>query len=86
MKCPKCDAEIDFLNAYSLEEVVQDVFLNENNLDWGESNFVDGTCQRIIFECPECCQEIYRNKGDSNDVRIKEILKGILDKEKVALT
>lgn len=86
MKCPKCEAEIDFLNAYSLEEVKQKVYLYDGELDWSESDFVDGSCVRIIFECPNCLKEIYRNKGDSTDKGIIEILEGKMSDEKVILT
>ena len=76
-KCPKCDAEIDFLNAYSLEESKQDVYLDKNKefLEYDVSETVDGTCQKIDFCCPECGEVLFINKGDCEDKRVIEFLK-----------
>jgi len=75
--CPKCGAEIDHLEAYSLEENRQIVYLDPSDLlDWCESETVDGTCDKIDFECPECKEVIYTNKGDSNDQVIIDFLSG----------
>lgn len=73
-KCPKCGAEIDHLNAFSLEENKQEVCLDETgNLDWGVSETVELSCVKIEFECPEI---IYKNDGSSTDPQIKALLTG----------
>jgi DNA-directed RNA polymerase subunit RPC12/RpoP len=74
MDCPNCKTNITFLIAYSLEETRQKVELFEGELEWGGTEFVDGTCKKIEFECPHCHKIVYKNKGESTDPKIKELL------------
>lgn len=74
-KCPKCGGEIDHLHVYSLEENKQTISLDEKgSLDWGESEPVECSCVRIDIECHVCGVIIYRNDGNSNDPKFKELL------------
>ena len=74
-KCPKCGAEIDHIVAYSLEENKQDISLDsDGELDWSASEPIDASCVQIEFECPECNQILYKNKGYSTDPEIKKLL------------
>jgi hypothetical protein len=84
MKCPKCEAELEALDAYSVEENKQEVTLDEDgNLDWSASDPVEDTCTCIEFECPTCKETIYKNRGNSTDPHIKELLSPtILDQVK----
>lgn len=80
--CPKCGAEIDHLEAYSLEENRQEVTLidcpssRRDLLEWSESEPIEETCVKIDFECPECKEVIYSNDGDSTDQAIIDFLSG----------
>lgn len=75
MKCPKCHKELESLYAYSLEENVQDVTLStEEEVDWGMSEAVEGTCEQIEFACSNCREIVYKNKGNSDDPWIKKLL------------
>jgi len=79
-KCPKCKADIDHLNAYSIEEVKQTVSLatevskDKPLLDWGPEDFVEDTCTHIDFECPECGMVLYSNNGNSEDDNVTAFL------------
>jgi predicted RNA-binding Zn-ribbon protein involved in translation (DUF1610 family) len=59
------------LKAYSLEENYQRVDLSAG---WSTSEVVEGSCQHIDFECPQCSAVIYQNNGDSTDPKITELL------------
>ena len=86
--CPECGEEIDYLITYSLEENKQELFFvgkKNDEFDWSSSEPVEGTCQRIIFVCPYCEEELYRNNGSSNDKEIIKILKSKTP-EKVSFT
>jgi predicted RNA-binding Zn-ribbon protein involved in translation (DUF1610 family) len=89
-KCPKCETQITSLNAYSLEENLQEVTIenDENDLSWDCSEPQEGTCKRINFECPECGAVLFTNKGDSRDERVIKFLKTgeYCDREKVEFT
>lgn len=75
-KCAKCGSKIDHLDAYSLEENLQHISLDaDGSLDWSASEPVDESCVQIEFECPECNQIIYKNKGWSSDPEILRLLK-----------
>jgi predicted RNA-binding Zn-ribbon protein involved in translation (DUF1610 family) len=73
-KCPHCGKQLDSLRAYSLEENVQIVTVEDGQVDWSTSDVVDDSCVQIEFECPECGKVIYKNKGDSTDAKIKQLL------------
>lgn len=78
VKCPKCGSEIESVKGYSLEENVQQVTLSndkKNPLDWDKSDPVDDTCEQIEFECPDCGNVLYRNKGNSQDPVIAKFLR-----------
>jgi predicted RNA-binding Zn-ribbon protein involved in translation (DUF1610 family) len=75
MKCPKCGEPLEHLDSFSLEENRQTIHLDDGEeLDWSSIEPVEGTTVYISFECPSCNMEIYRNKGDSCDPKIKEFL------------
>lgn len=77
MKCPKCNWEIEFLIAYSLEENRQDVSLDQDgDLDYGFSEAIDESCHKMDFECPNCRESIYENDGWPHDPKIYELLGG----------
>jgi len=75
--CPKCGAEIHSLEAYSLEENRQIVTLGGfEDLELSESDTIEGSCNKIDFECPECQETIYTNDGDSTDQAVIDFLSG----------
>ena len=81
-KCPKCNDEIDSLNAYSIEMNKQKVTVDESfpnvhaTLDWGRTEVVECSCTKIDFECPNCDATLFTTKGDSQPKEVIEFLKG----------
>lgn len=71
-----------YLEAYSMEENMQRVCLlsppfdPDTTVDWDITHPIEDTCRYISFECPECKTEIWKNRGDSQDARIKAFLMG----------
>lgn len=91
VRCPKCGELIDHLTAFSLEENMQDVTVDnegDTNLSWDCSEPVECSCIRINFECPNCNATLFSNKGESRDERVIDFLKtgNYHQKEKVIFT
>jgi len=77
-KCPQCGEKLEELIAYSLEENKQTITLDSRgHLDWSASEPIELTCQRIEIECPNCNAIIYKNNGNSEDPRFKQLLGGV---------
>lgn len=65
--CPKCKEPISYLQAY--EEVGFDLRIEDDELDEGVHDYIDGSfkvecpeCNEILTECSEEAEEILRGK------------------------
>lgn len=66
-KCPKCGKEIDYLKDYFPVWQEYNMRINENGEEYYE--FVDDSIpmdeMNDEFECPECCEILFRNHDDA---------------------
>jgi len=65
-KCPKCGKEIDFLKDYFPVWQEYNMRINENGEECYE--FVDDSIPMDTdeeYECPECCEILFRNRDDA---------------------
>jgi len=64
--CPKCQADIDYLIVFSLEENKRNVNLDEKgNLDWQCAEPVDGSGVKDTFSCPVCNEDLFVTTSDA---------------------
>lgn len=85
VKCPKCNVELEGLNAYSTEQNKQYVWVTDVGLEYDSSEAVEDSCTKIEFECPECGATLFATEGASQPDEIIKFLKGEVDYETAQL-
>lgn len=74
-KCPKCGAEIDYLDVWSLEWALQHYSLVNGEPDWSETRDW-GSCERTEFQCPKCNAVLFLDEDEA-----KRFLSGLIEDE-----
>jgi len=81
--CPGCNADIDQVVAYVLEEnkylVDLDPFQKAfpNLLRWhSDESPVEGTAKWIVYSCPECKKVLFKENGEKSTETILKFLSG----------
>lgn len=65
-KCPKCNADIDYLQAFCFEQNKYRVHLDNgrtrHRLEWSVSEVVESSETKIEFTCPECNEILFTTR------------------------
>ena len=78
-KCPRCNGEIDFLDAYSSEHnwalvALADFAGGDPFLDWSNTVPFSG---KVQFRCPDCGAVLFEADGrDANPEAVVQFLNG----------
>ena len=74
--CPKCKAEIDFLHSYNESKSTMEVG-KDGKVYYEPLYEIDNPTS---FECPECCEELFKWEGQAeeflkNEDELQQIVK-----------
>jgi phage FluMu protein Com len=72
-KCPKCEKEINQLDATWIEKIESYVQYSGNGLDWGETELLE--MHELIFRCPECKKVVAESDGEALEILAKSEVK-----------
>ena len=73
-KCPKCKAEIDYLNYYAYELTKATVGIPEgtDHMEYSHWDSLGDTRGDINFECPECDETLFTSEKEAKKFLLEQ--------------